>query len=189
MTKLKGKVRFKTRKKARVKNGIKVAEYQKKLLSLIRKFNDPILSKKCDEVKKEEDVSEIVDNLSKVLKTTKDGVGIAASQIGSLKRIVALRFDIKNKDVKIMISPVISEHTNKTGMGKESCLSYPGIEAIVTRYKEIVVTYLDINLKEQKQRFEDFKARVVQHEIDHLDGICKVGDEYDRIKQEEISKK
>jgi peptide deformylase len=186
MTKLKGKSRSRIRKKKRVLNGVKVAAYQRKLLSMIRKYDDPILSEKCvEDVKNINEDIMVIDYMSKVLKTTKTGVGIAACQIGFLRKIIALRFDVKKSDVKIMINPVIKEHSSNTTMQKEACLSYPGIGAIVTRYKDITVTYFDEDMKEQEQSFSDFKARVIQHEMDHIEGICEVKDEYNRIKEEE----
>lgn len=112
----------------------------------------------------------------------KYGVGLAANQIGSNLRIIIVKTvpSYKNGLVeakyKVMINPVILDHSEKTTNRIEGCLSWPGITKYVTRYKLINVEYLNEAGAKILVQFEDESARIVQHEIDHLNGVCKIGE-------------
>ena len=73
-----------------------------------------------------------------------------------------------------MINPKIMAHSTEIEKGWEGCLSIPGIRGLVPRYQAIEVEYTDRNGKLQKKEFNDFVARIFQHEYDHLDGIVFV---------------
>ena len=98
------------------------------------------------------------------------GVGLAAPQVGVLRRIAIIEHDDKYYEI---INPVI---TNKAGevIDSEGCLSVPGIRGTVKRPKNITVTYLDRNGDEKTVELEDIMARIFCHEIDHLDGVLFV---------------
>lgn len=103
------------------------------------------------------------------------GVGIAAPQIGDLRRVVivdctrAMR-PCKNHGMLYMMNP---EVVGKSGsvLGREGCLSVPDWVGVVPRAKKIQVRYQDLNGAAQVIESRGFEARVIQHEIDHLDGI------------------
>lgn len=174
---VRNKVRDRARKKER--NKIKNSAFlkRKEFLRKIRKWDDPILKHECEVVQAEEDVSHIVKDLKTVLAYTKDGVGLAASQIGYTKRIIALRLNA-NKEPVIMINPEIVDKSNNTITGVEGCLSYPGVFSRVERASKVQVSYLDEGMKPKKEWKLANESIVVQHEIEHLSGICKIGEYY-----------
>lgn len=94
------------------------------------------------------------------------GVGMAANMIGVSKRIIAVEMGIMTI---ALINPVITKKVEPYE-ATEGCLSLPG-ERQTTRYKEIEVKYLDQNFKNQTQHFSGFIAQIIQHEVDHCDGI------------------
>jgi peptide deformylase len=183
MTKLKGKARAKASKKLKNKSKNNHFLYIKKLLSLIRKWDDPVLAEKCQEVVDIENhgeaIKEIISQMKKVLYATKDGVGIAANQIGFALSIIAIRPNVKVDDITIMINPKIVEHSENKRLGREMCLSYPGISGIVGRYVWVEVKYLDENNKENIVKYKegDFLGTIIQHELSHLTfGHCEIYD-------------
>lgn len=93
-------------------------------------------------------------------------VGLAANMIGVQKRIIAINLGAMNV---AMFNPVIVKKSGKY-MTEEGCLSLEG-ERMTARYQKIVVEYHDMNFKKQRQTFTDFPAQIIQHEIDHCDGI------------------
>tara|TARA_Y100000034_G_scaffold136027_1_gene210351 strand:+ start:7369 stop:7962 length:594 start_codon:yes stop_codon:yes gene_type:complete len=179
MSKLKGKARSKSRQRNRQQEQRKFKQYQKDLRSRIRKFDDPVLKEPCDEVGKDEDLGFLAD-LARILAATDDGVGLAAPQIGITKRAIVVRYDPKSKDIYTMINPVIVEHGEEKATKAEGCLSYPGIYPEIERYTSIKVKYEDGKREEHEVSLKGYEARVAQHEIDHLSGICLVGEVRDK---------
>lgn len=92
--------------------------------------------------------------------------GMAANMIGQSKRIIAVSLGIMNL---IMFNPVITK-TKDSYTATEGCLSLQG-ERSTTRYREIRVKYQDIDFKTHEQDFTGFTAHIIQHEVDHLNGI------------------
>ncbi|RCK73963.1 MAG: Peptide deformylase [Ignavibacteriae bacterium] len=103
-----------------------------------------------------------------------DGIGLAANQVGVLKRIIVV--DIsgleETKDIKpfALINPEVIKESGKCAM-EEGCLSIPSVRAEVVRPERITVKYRDTNFKEQQLIAEGILARVILHEIDHLNGV------------------
>jgi len=183
MSRLTGKNKAKKRSKSRVKSLNSYKLYQKKMLSKIRLFDDPILKEICDVVdiiKDKEDVILISKQMKKVLGCSEDGVGLAASQIGYRLKIIAVKENSDSYTTEIMINPEVISNGEEEKEGYEGCLSYPGVTAKVSRYQEITVKYINEELKEVEKKFEGLRAIVIQHEIDHTVGICKVGEEYNK---------
>ena len=94
-------------------------------------------------------------------------VGMAANMIGERKTILAAQI---GKDYLVMINPKIVDHSKQCYETEESCLSLTG-QRPVKRYSVIVVEYLDRKFKRKKQTFRDFEAQIIQHEMDHFEGI------------------
>ena len=110
---------------------------------------------------------QVITDLTDTLKANSDRcVGMAANMIGSRKRIIIVS---AGPFSFIMINPVITKKTGKYET-EEGCLSLDGVRPC-TRYKEIEVDYLDHNFKRQHGKFVDFTAQIIQHEIDHFEGI------------------
>ncbi|MBN1383592.1 MAG: peptide deformylase [Elusimicrobia bacterium] len=140
----------------------------------IKKYPDKILKTKAEKIPR-------ID--SKLIKLSEDmletmyffnGVGLAANQIGELKRIVVadIRPNGKKKPL-ILFNPEISASANSCYM-EEGCLSVPGISAKVKRAKKITVSGMMPDGKEVKIEVDGLLSRVLQHEIDHLDGILYI---------------
>lgn len=94
-------------------------------------------------------------------------VGMAANMIGEQKTILVA---LTGKEYTVMINPKIVDKTKLTYETEEGCLSLSGVRP-TTRYKAITVEYLDMKWKKKKQTFKDYEAQIIQHEMDHFDGI------------------
>lgn len=106
-----------------------------------------------------------------------DGVGLAAPQIGLPIRLLVIDLaPLIEEDPKlgsfktVMINPVMLEMSEEEVEGNEGCLSIPGISEKVFRAEWIKIQYYDADFKQHIDEFEDFTARVIQHEYDHLEG-------------------
>lgn len=106
-----------------------------------------------------------------------EGVWLAAPQVGKSWRIIATtqrksgKRGEKNTGEIVMINPEIIEKSTQMVLSEEACLSLPWEQGIVRRYKQISVSYYDPEGRKHTRKFEDFNAAIVQHEIDHIDGI------------------
>lgn len=94
-------------------------------------------------------------------------VGMAANMIGANKRIIAFYVGYT---ITTMINPVIIKKSKETYEAEEGCLSLPGTR-YTKRHQEIEVEYLDMNFKKHRQIYSGFPAQIIQHEIDHCNGI------------------
>ncbi|MGN0380068.1 MAG: peptide deformylase [Butyrivibrio sp.] len=132
----------------------------------IRTEGDPVLRKVCKEVKEcDERTKQLIDDMLETMYEA-DGVGLAAPQVGILKRIVVI--DVGEGPV-IMINPVILE-TKGSQTGQEGCLSIPGKAGIVTRPAYVKAKAYDENMNEYVVEGEELFARAICHELAHLDG-------------------
>lgn len=130
-----------------------------------------------DEVlhKKAKEVTKITPNVQKLLTDMAhtmydaDGVGLAAPQVGILKRLIVVDVGDDNGLIEL-INPEIIE-SNGEQLGSEGCLSIPGLNGQVRRALEVTVKGLDRNGEEVKITGRDLLARAFQHEIDHLNGV------------------
>ena len=133
----------------------------------IRVAGDPILNKVCKEVK---DLTPKMQTLIEDMLDTlyeANGVGLAAPQVGVLKRIAVI--DVTGEDPYILINPRILE-TGGEQTGSEGCLSVPGKAGIVTRPNYVKVAALDVDMKPFELEGTELLARAICHELDHLDG-------------------
>lgn len=135
-------------------------------LRTIRILGDDILTKKCKEVKSiTPRTLELIHDMLDTMYAA-NGVGLAAPQVGVLKRIVVI--DVGEGPL-IMINPVILE-TEGEQTGDEGCLSYPGKAGQVTRPMRVVARFFDENMEEYEVEAEELLARAICHELDHLEG-------------------
>lgn len=101
-----------------------------------------------------------------------EGVGIAAPQVGVLRRVVAVqRFDKEGEPFEFFVNPEIVEFGEEQALGGEGCLSVPEISGQVMRAQSLVLRYRDVDFVERTEHIEGFTAVIFQHEIDHLDGV------------------
>lgn len=135
----------------------------------IVKYPNSILRKKCEEVKEiTEDIKKLGQEMMTIIMTENQGLGLAAPQIGELKRIIVVQTE---KGPEVFINPEIIKKSKKTEIREEGCLSFPGLFLKIKRAKEAEIEALDLQGEKIKIKAEDLPARVFQHEIDHLDGI------------------
>lgn len=140
-------------------------------IRMIVKDPDPVLRKKSKPVPKiTPNVQKILDDMADTMYDA-NGVGLAAPQIGILKRMIVV--DTREEDGPGLIELINPEIVEKSGtqLGPEGCLSIPGIQGDVKRFKKVVVKGWDRNGNDVQITAEDFLARALQHEIDHLNGI------------------
>ena len=135
-------------------------------LRTIRTEGDEILRKNCRKVQEltprvKELICDMLDTMYEA-----DGVGLAAPQVGVLKRIVVI--DVGEGPL-VMVNPEIKE-TFGEQTADEGCLSVPGMAGQVTRPQRVIATYCDENGDEYEIEAQDLLARAICHEVDHLDG-------------------
>ena len=139
--------------------------------TILRTLSTPVEKKELKEYAK------LGKEMVKYIKNPKNrGIGLAAPQAGYNKRVIAVGL-IPDWDFEwafpylAMINPVIEWHSDKTEVDDEWCLSVPGSVGMVERWKDITLSYIDEKQKHTTLKLSWTPARVVQHEIDHLDGI------------------
>ncbi|MCH5275489.1 MAG: peptide deformylase [Lachnospiraceae bacterium] len=133
----------------------------------IREIGEDCLTKSCKEVKEmtprlRELIEDMLDTMYEA-----NGVGLAAPQVGILKRVVVI--DVTGEDPYVLINPKIIE-TSGEQTGQEGCLSVPGKCGIVTRPNYVKAAALDIDMKPYELEGTELLARAIVHELEHLDG-------------------
>lgn len=135
----------------------------------IREYGDEILTKVCKPVKEmNEKNRELVQDMLDTMYEA-DGVGLAAPQVGILKRIAVIDVTEDRSNPIVLINPVIV-HTEGEQRGSEGCLSVPEKVGIVIRPNVVEAEAYDINMKPFRIKGEELLARALVHEIEHLDG-------------------
>ncbi len=136
--------------------------------------------------------SKILGILNDMLETmyAAPGIGLAAIQIGIPKRLLVIDIgrDIENRDPHFFINPEILDPAEELSSFEEGCLSVPGVWEEIERPNECNVRFLDINGDEKNIRYSGMMATVIQHEMDHLNGIVFV-DYLSRLKKDRAIKK
>tara|TARA_Y100000741_G_scaffold196855_1_gene149671 strand:- start:380 stop:904 length:525 start_codon:yes stop_codon:yes gene_type:complete len=148
----------------------------------LKKISDPVEKIGINEKKLINDLLETMYN--------SQGIGLAAVQIGILKRILVV--DVSNKDEKrrplSLINPSIKKISNETSVYEEGCLSIPDTFIEIERPKICEVEYIDINGKKKDLKCDGLLSTCLQHEIDHLDGKLII-DQLSKLKRDFIIKK
>jgi len=133
----------------------------------IKKFNDKVLSKKARGVRKvDKEIRRLIVDMAQTMKKGQ-GIGLAAPQLGVLRRVIV----VQGQRVLALVNPKITKRSREKEKDIEGCLSFPGVFLEIKRAKEIEVKGLDIKGKKIKLKAKGLLARVIQHEIDHLNGI------------------
>ena len=99
------------------------------------------------------------------------GIGLAATQVGVLKRVIVYDLDEENKGLVALCNPVLVEHSEECEIDEEGCLSLPGISVPVERSLRVTCEAVTLNGTPVRISAEGLHARLLQHEIDHLDGV------------------
>ena len=169
----------------------------------LRIFPDPILKKRSEEIVKiDTDIKKLMDQMLETMYSQR-GVGLAAVQVGHLKRILVMdveyeltdcddgcchKKNIANKEPIFMVNPEIISGSKEQNIFFEGCLSFPEIRAEIKRPKIVEIKYLDYDGNEQVIKAEGLLSTCVQHEIDHLDGITFI-DYLSKVKRDMLLRK
>ena len=113
-----------------------------------------------------------------------DGVGLAAPQVGVSRQIIVISPNARPGEERVLLNPVVLEISGQE-MGAEGCLSLPNVSGEILRATKVKLRALDINGKQITELFQGFPARVIQHEIDHLNGMLLI-DRLDFDKRQEV---
>ena len=151
---------------------------------------DPILRKKSLPVEKVD--SDLQKLLNEMLETmyAAPGIGLAAVQVGILKRLIVIDLARENekKNPLFLINPEIIYRSKDTSVYEEGCLSLPGQFAEIERPSECTLKYIDFNGNKKELKADGLLATCIQHEVDHLDGILFI-DYLSKLKKDMIIKK
>ena len=148
-------------------------------------YGSPVLKKKCIDISIDyEDLNILIQNMWETMYAA-SGVGLAAPQIGlSIRLFVVDASPFSNDEnlsieernnlsnfKEVFINPILTPLTSEVNTFNEGCLSIPDIREDIVRENEILIEYLDENFKKKKLKLNGLRARVVQHEYDHIEGI------------------
>ena len=139
-------------------------------LAQIRQYPDPALRMKANDVEAfDADLARLVEQLEHLL-VDANGLGLAATQLGVLRRVFVLRPD-PDEGSQVLVNPRLVDGSEEKVSDDEGCLSLQGVVIPVERHERVTVEAQDPEGKEVRLELEGLPARVAQHELDHLDGI------------------
>jgi peptide deformylase len=164
-------------------------------------YGDPVLKKEAEEIDENyPKLNELIENMFETMYQA-SGVGLAAPQIGLSIRLFIVDGTPFAEDAdedpkargmedfkKVFINPIIEEETGEKWGFAEGCLSIPTIREEVFRKEEVTISYYDQNWKLHEETFDGYKARIIQHEYDHVDGVLFT-DHLSPLKKRLITKK
>lgn len=133
---------------------------------------NPLLKSICApvDIASERNLKPFIKDMIKTMRA-EEGVGLAAVQVGVFKRLLVFDDSEDQDNPRALINPVIVARSEEKTLVDEGCLSFPGVYFPVERHAAVVVEAIDENGAEIQIEATDFLSRVLQHEIDHLDGI------------------
>lgn len=139
-------------------------------------YGHPVLKKEAQEIEKDKvDVRELAENMFETMYAAQ-GIGLAAPQVGkSLRMFIADASPLEDEEIgnwkQVFVNPEIIEEFGEDWAFEEGCLSIPDIREDVIRPEKLRINYFDENWVEHTDVFEGMKARIIQHEFDHIEGI------------------
>jgi peptide deformylase len=136
----------------------------------IRQFGDPVLKEESHPVEVDDELRKLVDRMIKIMHAA-DGVGLAAPQIGVLRKVIVFQL---NGEEHVLINPRITWRSEETITDAEGCLSLASLAVAVERAKAVKVEGEDLEGNKKIFELEGLNARILQHEVDHLEGMMIV---------------
>ena len=137
-------------------------------LSRIRQYGDTVLRMKAREVDSfDDDLERLVERMTTLMHEA-NGVGLAATQVGVLRRVFVF---VEGEEDRVIVNPVITSSSKETESDEEGCLSLRGVLVPVERPTKVTIEGVDPKGEPVKLELEAPSSRVVQHELDHLDGV------------------
>jgi peptide deformylase len=154
-------------------------------LAQIRQYGDPALRLRAHEISDfDDDLRRLVDRMIGLMEDAQ-GVGLAATQVGVLRRLFV--FDTEEEGVHAIVNPTMVERGDEAETEIEGCLSLQGVRIPVERPTRVVLEGKDPHGEDVRYELEGYGARVVQHELDHLDGVLIIDRTDDEHRKEALS--
>ena len=139
-------------------------------LAQIRQYPDAVLRMRAREVEQfDDDLARLAETLAPLMHDAR-GVGLAATQVGVRQRMFVFQL-ADDDEVTTIVNPEITKRSRSTEVADEGCLSLQGVLVPVERASEVTIEGLDVTGAPLELELEEMDARVVQHELDHLDGV------------------
>jgi peptide deformylase len=139
--------------------------------SQIRQYPEPVLREPAREVGEfSEDLRALVERMMRLMDDA-NGVGLAGNQVGLLRRVLVYRPDREDAEPRALVNPTIVERSEELATDEEGCLSLGPLRVPVERHVRVSVEARDENGEPVRVDAENLEARILQHEIDHLDGV------------------
>jgi peptide deformylase len=138
-------------------------------------YGDPVLRQRAADVEKGTDVAQLISDMFETMHGA-SGIGLAAPQIGKSLRLFVVDGTVLEDEPgmedfkKVFINPIVIEELGTPWEFEEGCLSIPNIREKVSRKAELKIRYYDENWELREETYEGMKARIIQHEYDHIEG-------------------
>ena len=140
-------------------------------LAQVRQYPDPVLRMRANEVESfDDDLRRLVRRMKDLMQDA-NGVGLAGTQVGTLQRVFVFQPEGEDEAPRALVNPVLTATSEVTIGDTEGCLSMQGVTIPVERPVKVTIEGKDENGEDVRLELEERDARVVQHELDHLDGI------------------
>jgi peptide deformylase len=140
-------------------------------LAQIRQYPDPVLRMRANEIESfDDDLRRLVERMTELMQDA-NGVGLAGTQVGTLRRVFVFQPEGEDEGPRAVVNPALTKTSEVTISDTEGCLSMQGVSIPVERPAKVTIEGKDENGEDVEFELEERDARVVQHELDHLDGI------------------
>ena len=154
-------------------------------LGQIRQYGDPALRLVAYEVVDfDDDLRRLVERMTTLMHEAQ-GVGLAATQVGVLRRLFV--FEPDEEGPRVIVNPVVVERADETDVDEEGCLSLQGVRVPIERSVKVTLEGKDADGNDVRWELDDYGSRVVQHELDHLDGVLIIDRTDDEHRKEALS--
>ena len=162
------------------------ADARKQLaLAQIRQYGDPALRLKANEVADfDDDLRRLVERMIALMHDAQ-GVGLAATQVGIVRRVFV--YEPGEEGPRALVNPVVAERGEEISSDEEGCLSLQGVRVPVERPTRVVLEGKDEHGADVRVELEEYAARIVQHELDHLDGVLIIDRTDDEHRKEALA--
>ena len=155
-------------------------------LAQIRQYPDAVLRMRANEVARfDDDLARLADKMAHLMRDA-HGVGLAATQVGVLQRMFVFQAR-DEEDVTAIVNPEITKRSSGVAVADEGCLSLQGVLVPVERAVDVTVEGRDLSGTPLRLELDEMDARVVQHEVDHLDGVLMLERTTDEARREALA--
>ena len=155
-------------------------------LAQIRQYPDPVLRMRAREVESfDDELAQLVQRMATLMENA-DGAGLAATQVGVLRRVFVMRAG-ENGDTRTLVNPELASRSDEVDVDDEGCLSLQGLLVPVERSSSVTVKAKDPQGADVTLELTGFEARACQHEIDHLDGVLMIDRTTDEARREALA--